>query len=113
MIRPMKDRILVKPIKNPETSEGGIFIGQATTTFVADKDKAEQVTMGEIIAIGPGKRNKRGQVIPIDAKCGDVVTFSDTCGRQVELDGEQYLFIREGDIAGFIDGVNSVEVLYR
>ncbi len=109
-IRPTENRILIRIHRHSQHSEGGIYIGTPTTTFVRDADKAEQVTVGEVIAVGPGKRNKRGHRIPVEAAPGQFVTFSDTCGRPVDDD---HLMIREDDIAGFLDKPTDAEVIYR
>ena len=112
MIQPTADRILVKPIENPEFSKGGIFTGQAKTTFVADRDSTRQTTVGEVLAVGPGKYDKKGNRRPPDAEIGSIVAFSDTCGQRVEVDGEDYMFIREQDIAFFMEEAMKVEHLY-
>jgi len=112
MIKPMADRILVKPYQNSETSVGGIYTGQATTTFVSGMDKTVQVTVGKVIAIGEGKYDKRGKRRPPDVPIGSYVTFSDTCGLKAEVDGDEYLFIREQDVVGFMDKPETVELVY-
>lgn len=112
MIKPLHDRVLVKPIENPEYSKGGVFTGEATTTFVADQHKTRQTTVGEVLAVGPGKYNKKGNRRPPDAPIGSIVAFSDTCGQRVEVGGEDYMFIRESDIAFFMDEVAAVEHQY-
>ncbi len=114
MIKPLRDLILVEPIRNSETNPGGVvYVPRATTTFTPDPDAVEQITMGTIIAVGPGLTNKRGRKIPVEASPGDTVTFSDTCARKIEDNGRMYYFIREPDIAGFIDAdLQSVEINY-
>jgi co-chaperonin GroES (HSP10) len=114
MIKPLRDLILVEPIRNSETNPGGvIFLNRAKTTFTTDPDAVEQITMGRILAVGKGERNKHGKIIPIEAEVGDIVTFSDTCGRKVVDGFHTYFFIREQDIAGFIDeDTEIVEVNY-
>jgi chaperonin GroES len=112
MIKPLSDRILVRPVENSEFSKGGVYTGMPTTTFVADKDKTIQRTVGEVLAIGPGIWNK-GKRRPPDTPIGSYVTFSDTCGKEVEYEGSKYLFIREPDVMGFVDKPVDVELLYR
>lgn len=111
MINPLADRILVKPIENSEISKGGVYTGQATTTFVANKDKAVQRTVGKVLAVGPGEWGKKTRRSP-DVPIGSLVTFSDTCGKEVEDNGEEFLMIKEGDVMGFIDSPESVEFIY-
>jgi len=112
MLKPLADRILVKPVQNSELSMGGIFTGQATTTFVADKDKAVQITVGEVLAVGQGVYNKKGKRRPPDVPIGSIVTFSDTCGVPVK-DDDDYLLIREQDVVGFMDKPTTVELVYE
>ncbi len=112
MIKPLHDRILIKPIPNSEFSEGGIYQGSPMTTFVMDKEKTEQVTVGEVLAVGPGKY-KKGIRRPPEPPIGSLVCFSDTCGKPVTEDGEDYLFIREGDVYGYLPEPVSVEHIYR
>lgn len=83
------------------------------TTFVADKEKTEQVTVGEVIAIGEGKYNKKGQRRRVDVPIGSWVCFSDTCGKPIEEDGVEYLFIREDDVYGYLPEPTSVEHIYN
>lgn len=114
MIKPLRDLILVEPICNSEINPGGvIFVDKATTTFTTEVGSVEQITMGRILAVGKGTINKKGRLIPVEAEVGQVVTFSDTCGRKV-MDGlNEYFFIREQDIAGFIDAdTETVEINY-
>jgi len=113
MIKPLHDRILIKPIANSEFSDGGIYRGSPMTTFVMDKEKTEQVTVGEVLAVGDGKYNRKGKRRAVDVPIGALVCFSDTCGKPVTEDGEEYLFIREGDVYGFLPEPTTVEHLYE
>jgi len=108
MIRPLSDRILVKPIENSDLSHGGIYTGQPTTTFVAGKDKAVQTMAGEVLAVGTGKPDRHGRKRPPDVPIGSYVCFSDTCGQ--EADGN--MFIRESDVIGFLERPCDVEMVY-
>ncbi len=121
MLKPLSNRILIKPIVVERFTESGLFLPGATTSFcmphegrVSDSGQRQkqQVCVGEVVAVGPGKKGAKG-TRPVDAKPGDIVTFSDTCGRPVTHEGEDYLFIREDDIAAFLDKPASVEVVYR
>jgi chaperonin GroES len=113
MIKPLHDRILIKPFRNSEFSTGGIYQGSPMTTFVMDKEKAEQVTVGEVLAVGEGKYNRKGQRRPVDVPIGSWVCFSDTCGKSVTEEGEDYLMIREGDVYGYLPEPTTVENIYR
>ena len=94
-IRPLNDRILVKRLEEEEKTAGGIIIPDSA------KEKPAE---GEIIAVGPGKRNDAGERVAIDLKVGDRVLFSKYGGTDVKLDGEDYLIMREDDILGVIEG---------
>lgn len=109
-IRPLLDRILVKVSENSELSHGGIYTGKATTTFVQGKEKTVQQTVGEVVAIGNGRINKSGNRRPPDCSIGDIVCFSDTCGKFID---EEHLMIREQDIAFFMDEPTTVELVYN
>lgn len=101
MIRMLDDRILVEPIRNPDTNpEGVVFTGAADTTFTQAPGKEEQVCMGRVVSVGPGKRHpKTGRRLPVGVEEGNYVTFSDTCHRTVTDDkGKEFLVLREGDV---------------
>ena len=94
-IRPLNDRILVKRLEEEEKTKGGIIIPDSA------KEKPAE---GEIIAVGPGKLNDKGDRVPVEVKKGDRVLFSKYGGTDVKLDGEDYLIMREDDILGVIEG---------
>ncbi len=93
-IRPLNDRILVKRLKEDETTAGGIIIPDSA------KEKPAE---GEIVAIGPGKLTKGGDRVAMDVKQGDLILFSKYGGTDVKLAGEDYLIMREDDILGVIE----------
>jgi co-chaperonin GroES (HSP10) len=109
-ISPTGDRILVKVNQNSELSTGGVYVGQATTTFVNGKDKAVQETVGEVIAIGKGVYDKKGKRRPPDVAIGSIVCFSDTCGQFVD---KEHLMIREQDVAFIMPEAATVELQYN
>lgn len=92
-IRPLNDRILVKRLEGEEKTAGGIIIPDSA------KEKPAE---GEIVAVGPGKRNEAGERAVIDLAVGDRVLFSKYGGTEVKLDGEDFLIMREDDILGVI-----------
>ncbi len=92
-IKPLGDRVLVRQIEEEEVKKGGIIIPDTA------KEKPQR---GEIKAVGPGKRNDEGKVIPLQVKVGDKVLFSKYGGTEVKIDGEEYLIMREDDIVGII-----------
>ena len=91
--RPLHDRVVVRRVEGEETTAGGIII----------PDTAQEKPMqGEITAAGPGARNDRGEVEPLDVKAGDRVLFGKWSGTEVKIDGEELLIMKESDIMGVI-----------
>ena len=92
--RPLHDRVLVRRVDEDETSAGGIIIPDTA------KEKPSQ---GEIIAVGPGARNEKGEITPLDVKKGDLVLFGKWSGTEVSLDGEDLLIMNESDVMGVLE----------
>ena len=92
--RPLHDRVVVRRIDEDEKSAGGIIIPDTA------KEKPSQ---GEIIAVGPGARNEKGEITPLDVKKGDLVLFGKWSGTEVSLDGEDLLIMNESDIMGGLE----------
>src|SRR6185436_14104436 len=94
-IRPLQDRVMVKRLENGvEKTKGGIIIPDTA------KVKPEQ---GKVIAIGKGKVNDDGKLMPVGVKVGDTILFGKYSGSEVELDGEEHLIMREEDILGVVE----------
>ena len=93
-IRPLYDRVVVKRIEEKETVQGGIIIPDTA------KEKPQE---GEVVAVGQGKRNDDGKLIPLDVKPGDRILFGKYSGSEIKLEGEEFLIIREEEILGVID----------
>jgi chaperonin GroES len=93
-IRPLNDRILVKRLEEEETTKGGIIIPDSA------KEKPAE---GEVVAVGNGKLNDKGERIPLEVKAGDRVLFSKYGGTDVKLDGEDHLIMREDDILAVVE----------
>lgn len=89
--RPLHDRVLVRRIEADEKTAGGIIIPDTA------KEKPQQ---GEIVAVGPGARNDKGDLVALDVKAGDKVLFGKWSGNEVKLDGEDLLIMRESDLLG-------------
>ena len=94
--RPLHDRVVVRRIEEDERAPGGIIIPDTA------KEKPQQ---GEVIAVGPGARDEKGAVQPLDVKAGDRVLFGRWSGSEVKLDGEELLIMKESDILGVLEGV--------
>ena len=93
--RPLHDRVLVRRIDAEEKTAGGIIIPDTA------KEKPQQ---GEVIAVGPGARDEKGVVQPLDVKAGDRVLFGKWSGSEVVIDGEELLVMKESDIMGVLEG---------
>ena len=91
--RPLHDRVLVRRVDEDETSAGGIIIPDTA------KEKPSQ---GEIIAVGPGARNDKGEITPPDVKKGDRILFGKWSGTEITLDGEDLLIMNESDVMGVV-----------
>ena len=94
-IRPLHDRVIVKRIEEERKSAGGIVIPDTA---------AEKPDQGEIVAVGKGKKDEQGKLIPLDVKVGDKVLFGKYSGQTVKVKGEELLVMREEDIMGVIEG---------
>jgi len=93
-IRPLNDRILVKRLESETKTAGGIIIPDSA------KEKPAE---GEIMAVGSGKLNDKGERVALEVKKGDHVLFSKYGGTEVKVDGVDYLIMREDDILGVIE----------
>ena len=92
--RPLHDRVVVKRIDAEDKSAGGIIIPDTA------KEKPSE---GEVISVGPGGRDDKGNLIPIELKAGDRVLFGKWSGTEIKLDGVDYLIMKESDIMGVLD----------
>lgn len=93
--RPLHDRVLVRRIEAEEKTRGGIIIPDTA------KEKPQE---GEVIAVGAGTINEKGEVRPLDVKPGDRILFGKWSGTEVKLDGEELLIMKESDIMGILEG---------
>jgi chaperonin GroES len=93
-VKPIGDRVLVKPAKEEEVKKGGIIIPDSA------KEKPQE---GKIIAVGTGKVDENGKKIPFEVKVGDRVLISKYGGTEIKIDGEEHQILREDDILGIID----------
>jgi chaperonin GroES len=93
--RPLHDRVVVRRIEEDERTKGGIIIPDTA------KEKPQQ---GEVIAVGPGARDEKGVVQPLDVKARDRVLFGKWSGTEVKIDGEELLIMKESDIMGVLEG---------
>ena len=89
MLQPLGDRVLVKPLEAEEKSAGGIILPEKAQ---------EKPREGEVIAVGPGKIDDKGERKPMTVKKGDVVVYSEYGGTEITYEGTDYLLIDEGSI---------------
>jgi chaperonin GroES len=94
VIRPLGERVVVKPLPSEERTKSGIVLPDTA------KEKPQE---GEVIAVGSGKILETGQRVPIDLKPGDKILFSKYAGNEVKIDDVEYLIMREADILGVIE----------
>lgn len=94
--RPLHDRVVVRRIEADEKTAGGIIIPDTA------KEKPSE---GEVIAVGPGARNEKGELVAPDLRSGDRVLFGKWSGTEVRIDGEDLIIMKESDILGVIESV--------
>ena len=92
-IRPLHDRVIVKRLEEERKTASGIVIPD---------NAAEKPDQGQILAVGPGKRDENGKHVALDVKVGDRVLFGKYAGQTVKVDGEELLVMREEDIMGVL-----------
>jgi len=93
-IRPLHDRVIVKRMEEERKTASGIVIPDTAT---------EKPDQGEIVAVGPGKRDDSGKLVAMDVKVGDRVLFGKYAGQSVKVSGEELLVMREEDIMGVVE----------
>jgi chaperonin GroES len=92
-IRPLQDRVIVQRIEEEERTKGGIIIPDTA------KEKPQE---GKVIAVGKGKMNEAGKLLPLSVKEGDRILFGKYSGSEVKLNDEEYLIMREEDVLGIL-----------
>jgi chaperonin GroES len=93
-IRPLGDRLVVRPLEETEQMRGGLYIPDTA------KEKPQQ---GEVLAVGPGRRNDEGKRVEMDVKEGDIVLFSKYGGQEFDMGGEKVLVIKESELYGVME----------
>jgi chaperonin GroES len=92
--RPLHDRVAVRRVEEEQKTKGGILIPDTA------KEKPMQ---GEVVAVGPGGRNEKGELVALDVKPGDRILFGKWSGTEVKIDGDELLIMKESDIMGILD----------
>jgi chaperonin GroES len=98
--RPLHDRVVVRRIDADQKTAGGIIIPDTV------QEKPQE---GEVVSVGPGTRNDRGELIPIELKAGDRVLFGKWSGTEVKIDGEDLLIMKESDVMGVIEKTSTLK----
>ena len=93
-IRPLADRVVVKPLEREEKTKGGIFL--------PDTASKERPMEGTVLAVGEGRRDDNGKLIAMSVKAGDKVLFAKYSGTEYKVDDVEYLILAEKDILGVI-----------
>jgi chaperonin GroES len=93
-LRPLGDRILVTRVDSEDKTTGGIIIPDTA------KEKPQE---GKVVAVGPGKTNDDGDTVPLSVKKGDKVLFSKYAGTEINIEGQEHLFIREEDVLAVLE----------
>lgn len=93
-LKPLGDRLVVKPIESEETTASGIILPETA------KEKPQQ---GEVLAVGPGRRDDDGKRVEMDVSVGDVVLYAKYAGTEVKVNGDKLLILKEPDILAVVD----------
>ncbi len=93
--KPLHDRVAVRRLDEDQKTAGGIIIPDTAT---------EKPTQGEIVAVGSGGRDEKGNLVPMEVKKGDKVLFGKWSGTEVKIDGEDLLIMKESDIMAVLEG---------
>ena len=99
-VRPLRDRVLVKRIEEPEQRIGGIIIPDTA------KEKPQ---IARVVAVGNGRLNDKGEVLPLDVKAGEYVLIGKYAGTEIKLDGEDHVIVREDEVLGVAEGMREPE----
>ena len=88
-LKPLGDRLVVKPIEQEEVSRGGILLPDTA------KEKPQE---GEVLAVGPGRLSDEGNRLPMDVKVGIIVVYAKYGGTEIKIEEEELMILRESDI---------------
>lgn len=92
--KPLGSRVLIEPTEQEEMTASGIILPETA------KEKPQQ---GKVLAVGAGRRDDDGKLVPMDVKAGDKVLFAKYAGTEVKMDGKKLLILKESDILGIIE----------
>ena len=97
--RPLGDRVVVKRVQEETKTAGGIIIPDTA------QEKPQE---GEVVSVGPGARDEKGDRIVPEVKAGDRILFGKWSGTEVKVDGQDLLIMKESDIMGVLEGAKSL-----
>lgn len=93
-LKPIADRIVVKPVEAEEVTSGGIVLPDTA------KEKPQK---GEVIAVGPGKMLDNGKIVEMEVKVGDVIYYAKYGGTEVKIEAEEYVILRQDDVLAILE----------
>lgn len=93
-VKPLEDRVLVKPIESESKTESGIYLPESAK---------EKPVRGRVIAVGPGKRLDNGKRADMQVRKGDTVVYGKYAGTEIEIKGDKHLILRESELLGVIE----------
>jgi len=96
-LKPLGDRVVVKPKAKEETTRGGIVLPDTAS---------EKPQQGEVVSVGPGRVLDNGKRVELDVKTGDTVLFAKYAGTEFKLDEDEFLILRESDVLAVVNGQN-------
>lgn len=92
-LKPIGDRVLVRPLPSEEVTKGGVILPDTA------KEKPQE---GEVIAVGTGRILDNGQKVPMEVKAGDKILYGKYSGTEIKIEGEEYLIVKENEILAII-----------
>ena len=93
-LKPLGDRVVVDPLEKEERTASGIILPETA------KEKPQE---GDILAVGPGRRDDTGKLIPMDVKKGDTILFAKYAGTEVKIEDRKLLILKESDILAIVE----------
>lgn len=93
-LRPLGDRVVIRPIEQEEQTKSGIFLPETA------KEKPQQ---GTVVAVGPGARDDDGDRIALDVQVNDTVLYAKYAGTSIKIDGQEYLILKESDVLAVVE----------
>ena len=94
-VKPLEDRVLVKPVENETKTASGIYLPESSK---------EKPVKGKVVSTGPGKRLDNGKRAQLSVRAGDTVVYGKYAGTEVEIKGDKHLILRETELLGVIEG---------